>query len=123
MQPAKTLVFIYNIDSGVLAKIKDYAGLESSPATDFCRLYTLTNSPIGIKKEWKRFIKELGIPGWFLNRNEFSTEFGTGLTTFPAIFLQVGENMSLVVGSDEINQCQVLEDLISLVRPRFANIH
>jgi hypothetical protein len=122
MPLGKALVIVYNLDSGVLPTIKDYAGFESSPRTDHCTLYVKTSSPVGMKKEWKRFIKDLDIPARFMNRNEFSSEFGTGLTTFPAILVQSGKDLSLVASTDEINQCTTLEDLISLVRRRLADL-
>jgi hypothetical protein len=117
----RALVCVYNLDSGVLPNIKDYATPGSASGTGSCNLYILTNSPIGMKKEWKRFIKDLGIPARFLSRNEFSSEFGTGLTGFPAILVQAGKDLSRVISTEEINQCRALEDLISLLRQRFAD--
>src|SRR5271157_408752 len=114
MPSGRALVFVYNLDSGVLPKIKDYSAPGSVPVTESCNLYILTNSPIGMKKEWKRFIKDLDIPARFLSRNEFSSEFGTGLTTFPAILVQAGKDLFRVISSEEINTCRTLEDLINL---------
>ncbi|MFA5332799.1 MAG: hypothetical protein WC342_10535 [Methanoregula sp.] len=122
MPVGKTLVIVYNLDSGVLPTIKGYTGFESASVTDHCMLYAKTSSPVGMKKEWKRFIKDLDIPARFMNRNEFLSEFGTGLTTFPAILVQSGKDLSLVASTDEINQCTTLEDLIGLVRQRLADI-
>jgi hypothetical protein len=122
MPHGKVLVFVNNFDSGVLPTVKDFAGREPSRGTDGCKLSLLTSSPVGTKKEWKRFIRELGIPARFVSRNEFSSEFGTGVTTFPAILIQTGKDLALVVSAGEINQCTTLEDLISLVRSRFARI-
>jgi hypothetical protein len=123
MPHGKTLVFVYNFDSGVLPTIQELAGREPPRGSDGCKLYLLTSSPVGTKKEWKRFIRELNHPARFLSRNEFSSEFGTGPTLFPAIFIQTGKDLSPAVSADEINQCRALEDLISLVRQRFAEIH
>ena len=64
MQHGKVLVFVNNFDSGVLPTARDFSGREPSRGTDGCKLYLLTTSPVGTKKEWKRFIRELGIrPG------------------------------------------------------------
>jgi len=118
----RALVFVYDLDSGVLPKLKDYASTGLAPVSGSCNLYILTNSPIGMKKEWKRVIKDLGIPARFLSRNEFSSEFGPGFTSFPAILVQSGKDLSRVINNEEINQCRELEDLITLVRQRFAEI-
>jgi hypothetical protein len=122
MPSGRALVFVYNLDSGVLPKIKDYSAPGSPPVAESCNLFILTNSPIGMKKEWKRFIKDLDIPARFLSRNEFSSEFGTGLTTFPAILVHEGKDLSRIISAEEINQCRTLEDLINLVRQRFSDI-
>jgi hypothetical protein len=122
MPHGKVLVFVNNFDSGVLPTVKDFAGREPSRGTDGCKLYLLTTSPVGTKKEWKRFIRELAIPARFVSRNEFSSEFGTGTTSFPAILIQNGKDLEIVVTAGEINQCTTLVDLINLVRSRFVRI-
>ena len=123
MSYGKTLLFVYNADSGVLPGLKDYS-LQSgtSHAKQFCSLTAITSSPIGMKKDWKRFVRELGIPVRFLNRNEFVSEIGAGLISFPAILVQTGKDLLMLASSDEINRCQSLEDLISLVRSRSQEI-
>ncbi|MCK9631589.1 MAG: hypothetical protein M0R30_08085 [Methanoregula sp.] len=123
MSYGKTLLFVYNADSGVLPGMKDYS-LKSgtSHAKQFCNLTAITNSPIGMKKDWKRFVRELGIPARFLNRNEFVSEIGAGLISFPAILVQTGKDLLMLASSEEINRCRSLEDLISLVRLRSSEI-
>ncbi|MDD1686797.1 hypothetical protein [Methanoregula sp.] len=103
--------------------MKDYSSKTGgSHSKDSCNLTAITYSPIGMKKDWKRFIKELDMPARFLNRNEFSSEVGTGLTTFPTILVQVGKDILQVASTDEINRCQCLEDLMNLVQQRVASI-
>ena len=123
MSYGKTLLFVYNTDSGVLPGMKDYSSTTgTSHGKDSCNLTAITHSPIGMKKDWKRFVKELGIPVRFLNRNEFVSEVGTGLITFPAILLNTGKDLLIVASSEEINMCRGLEDLISLLQTRRVNI-
>ena len=123
MSYGKTLLFVYNADGGVLPGMKDYSSKTgASHGKDSCNLTAITYSPIGMKKDWKRFIRELGVPARFMNRNEFSSEVGTGLTTFPTILVQVGKDILQVASTDEINRCQCLEDLMSLVQQRIAGI-
>ena len=123
MSYGKSILFVYNSDSDVLPVIKDYSSRAGTVSgSDFCSLSAITQSPVGMKKDWKRFIRELNIPARFLNKNEFSSEISRHFTTFPAIFIQAGKDLSLMVSPDEINRCQSLEDLITLVRSRFTNI-
>ncbi len=123
MSYGKTLLFVYNADSGILPGMKDYSSKTGgSQGKDSCNLTAITHSPIGMKKDWKRFVKELGIPARFLSRNEFVSEVGAGLITFPAILLSTGKDLLMVASSEEINMCRGLEDLICLVQPRCADI-
>ena len=123
MSYGKTLLFVYNADSGVLPAMKDYSSKTgASQGKDTCNLTVITHSPIGMKKDWKRFVKELGIPVRFMNRNEFVSEVGTGLITFPAILLNTGTDLLMVASSEEINLCRSLEDLICLLQAQCANI-
>jgi hypothetical protein len=118
----RILIFIFNSDSGVLPKFRDYASHAIAPGTDGCTLYSLTYSPIGMKKEWKRFIRDLGIPARFLNRNEFSSEFGPRALKFPVVLVKTGSELRLLVSPEEINRCASLGDLIDLVQQRVAQI-
>ena len=123
MSYGKTLLFVYNADSGVLPGLKDYSiPSGTSHAKQFCSLTAITNTPIGMKKDWKRFVRDLGIPARFLNRNEFISEIGAGLISFPAILVQTGKDLLMLASSEEINRCQSLEDLISLVQSRSSEI-
>jgi hypothetical protein len=123
MQPGRSLVFVYNVDSGILPRMKDMSNRVGASEKAGCNLYAVTFSPIGMKKEWKRFIQNLGTPVRFLSRNEFSSEFRTITVTFPAVFLQTGNDLVLFISTDEINQCAQLEDLIALVKQRHTQLH
>ena len=68
-----------------------------------------------MKKEWKRFIKDLEIPSRFLNRNEFFSEFGHCQITFPAVFFQKGTELAILICSEELSQCRTLQDIIILI--------
>jgi len=122
MSYGKTLLFVYNADSGMLSGVKDYCIIPKSSGKEPCNLSTMIHTPIGMKKDWKRFVRELGLPARFLTRNEFISEAGSGPITFPAILLNTGKDLLMVASSEEINMCRSLEDLISLVRQRFVDI-
>jgi hypothetical protein len=116
MQELKTLLFVYNTDSSVLQALKDYTSCTSAASrAENCTLCAITHSPVGMKKEWRRFIKSLEIPSRFLNRNEFFSEFGNYQITFPAVFLRKGTELAILICSEELNRCQTLNDIISLI--------
>jgi hypothetical protein len=121
MLPDRSLVFVYNVDSEILPKTNDHMRM-AMPGKETCGLLALTFSPIGMKKEWRRFVHALDIPARFLSRDEFLAEFRTSTTPFPAVFLQTGNDLFVFISADEINQCARLEDLISLVQQRLTQI-
>ena len=118
-----TLLFIYNSDSSRLPGLKDYtAGTPAAFRTGNCALSAITHSPVGMKKEWKRFIRDLAIPSRFLNRNEFFSEFGHCQTTFPAVLLQKETELAILVNAEELNRCRSLNDIISLLEQHLRYI-
>lgn len=119
MPDSKTVLFIHNINSGVLQPLHNYSSTPVAvPGADTCSLSNLTRSPVGIKKEWKRFLKDLSIPSRSLDRNEFFSEFGHRDITIPVVLLQSGTELLLLISTEEINRCHNLGDLIQLVRER-----
>jgi hypothetical protein len=121
MQPGRSLVFVYNVDSETLPKTNDHMRM-AMPGKETCGLLALTFSPIGMKKEWRRFVHALEIPARFISRDEFVAGFPSSTTPFPAVFLQSGPDLFVFISTDEINQCARLEDLISLVQQRLTQI-
>ena len=109
-----SLLFVYNTDSSRLPAPRDYTSSAAFRAGD-CLLRALTYSPLGMKKEWKRFIRDLGIPSRFLDRNEFLAEFGTFSIPFPVVLFRKGTEFSILIGADEIVRCMTLADLILLL--------
>jgi hypothetical protein len=119
MPDSTTLLFLHNLDSGVLQPLQDYSRSKSAASgAAACTLSTLTLSPVGIKKEWKRFLKDLKIPSRSLDRNEFLSEFGRRSITFPVVLLKSGTELSVLISTEELNACRNLSDLILLVRER-----
>ena len=119
----ETLLFIYNSDSNRLPGLKDYtAGTPAAFRTGNCALSAITHSPVGMKKEWKRFIRDLAVPSRFLNRNEFFSEFGQCLTTFPVVLLQKETELEILVSAEELSRCRTLEDFVSLLEQQIRNI-
>jgi hypothetical protein len=121
MPDSKTILFVYNLDSGVLQSLHDYSGSKSAAShAGACPLTKITHSPLGIKKEWKRFLKDLKIPSRSLDRDEFIGEFGQRQITFPVVLLNEGAALSLILSTEEIGLFNDLSDLISIIEKRIA---
>jgi hypothetical protein len=121
MQPGQMLVFVYNLDKGGLSAMTDYHKNTSAAKISPCNLYALIFSPVGMKKAWKRFISDLGIPSRYLYRDEFTIETGIGKHPFPAIYIQSGKSFEEIIGSDEINLVDSADSLIALVTRRLTH--
>jgi hypothetical protein len=118
MSQEESLLFVCNNDSEVLPRLKDYSGHSSD--TSGCSLSMLIQSPVGVKKEWKRFLRELKFSSHILDRDDFCTEFGNGITTFPAVLLRTGRKPKVLISTEELNRCRELGDLMALVQQRLS---
>ena len=75
MSDERKLVFIYNADSGLVNTVKDFWHKALRPSTYQCNLCQTTFGVFGAKKEWKSFIKDLGIESEFLHKDEFLEKY------------------------------------------------
>lgn len=108
---SKKLVFVYNADSGMFNTLTDIAHKIFSPQTYSCQLCAISHSYFSERDEWKDFIKQLDIECEFLHRDEFRQKYHITNVEFPAVFELSGENLSLCLPGEKINQCQSMEDL------------
>jgi hypothetical protein len=123
MPDTRTLLFVHNIDSGVLTSLQDYSTSKAAGSgSGACVLTRITHSPVGIKKEWKRFLKDLSIPSRSLDRNEFLHEFGNRPLTFPVVLFKNGSELPVLISTEELNRCRDLNDLMLLVRDALLTI-
>lgn len=121
MPGSKTLLLVDNTNSGVLEPLKDFsAGTAAASGAVTLTLSSITHSPVGMKKEWKRFLKELEIPSRTLEKIDFLAEFGSRYqqTTFPVVLMQKGTDLSILINTEELSRCRDLNDLILLLRQR-----
>lgn len=118
MRPDQVLIFVYNLDKGSLAPIKDHSHSAGPGRVPACTLCSLISSPVGMKKGWKRFIADLGIPADYLYREEFSREYDLPGFAAPGAFIRLGGSLILLVSAEEINKCESTDDLIDIVRKR-----
>ena len=121
MPGKKTLLIVDNVNSGVLQPFKDFsAGTTAVSGVGTRTLSMLTHSPVGMKKEWKRFLKDLDIPSRTLDKSEFLSEFSSvhHQTTFPIVLIQTGTELTVLISTEELSRCRDLNDLIVLMRQR-----
>ncbi len=110
-----SLVFVYNADSGFLSQIADFMHKMTSPETYPCKLCGLTYGTFGMKTDWQDFVSKLETEVEFLHRDQFLRQYDLRDAKFPSVYLRRGSTVRLLIGSDEIDSCQSLDDLKSLV--------
>lgn len=120
MNTPKTIIFVYNADSGLFNTLTDMAHKVFSPQTYACNLCAITYGNFGIRTEWKEFLETLHVPLEFLHRDEFESRYGRKDSLLPAVFVQTGDHIELFIGSAEINSCRSIEDLEKLIRERLS---
>lgn len=109
-----TIVFVYNVDSGLFNTLAETAHKVFSPETYECNLCAMTFSGLGMKKEWREFIEKINMPLEFLHKDELKEKYGTEVE-LPAIFLKSGKDLNLAINADSINNCKDVEELKQIV--------
>ena len=114
----KSLIFVYNADSGLLNTLKDITHKILSPDTYSCQLCNLTHSAFGMRRNWQEFLDGLDMSLAFLHKNEFKEKYPETTDKLPAIFEKNEKGIALWLSADEINQCKTIIDLRELITDR-----
>lgn len=121
MESTNELIFVYNADSSLLAQAKDYVHKAVSPDTYECNLCQITYGGLGMKGEWKDFVKQLPYKVKFLHKDELTKQYPdlVGMK-LPAVFKKQGEDISLLISAEEINQQKTVENLKALMQSKMV---
>lgn len=71
--------------------------------------------------QWKHFIDNIVYPTKFIHRDTFYEKYNRD-EDLPAVFLKKNHTLSLLISREEINSCDTLEDLVSLVSQKINKI-
>lgn len=112
---SKTLVFVYNADSGTINLVKDFFKKMLKPNSYECNLCMQTFGTFGVKKDWKNFISSIKIDTKFLHKDEFEDKYGILDAKFPSAYLNENEVLTLIISSDEMNSVNTLDEMEALV--------
>jgi hypothetical protein len=116
----KTILFVYNADSGLFNTLTDIAHKIFAPETYECNLCAITYGNFAMRAEWKAFLETLEVELEFLHRDEFSGRYPEVTVTLPAIFLKDGDRLAPWIPAEEINACGSVDDLKALITARLA---
>ena len=113
------LVIVYNANAGLLAGAVDYLHKLIAPATYPCALCALTYGLVGMRREWRAFLDQLGMELLFHHRPDFRAAYPAA-ADWPRPLLAVekdGEPHVLVSAADFAG-IPDLAALIAVVRER-----
>jgi hypothetical protein len=116
MKHKQKLFFVYNGDSSLVSRAKDYVHKTMSPGTYACNLCSITYGRLGMKSEWKEFIKKLPYAVTFLHRDELRKQYPElAGVQLPAIFQTQHGQITECISAAEIRAQKTVEDLQNLV--------
>lgn len=116
MNPPPKLVFVYNADDGLFNAIAATAHRIFLPATYECSFCLYTYDLRGMRREWKHFLESLGCSLDFYYRKEFRATYPQRDIRLPAVLLDRGNGLELLIQFDEIKACGNLEELMLFTR-------
>lgn len=114
------IVFVYNADSGVFNLLSDVAHKIFSPQTYPCNLCAITHGTLGMKEEWREYLKTLKAPFEFLHADEFKVKHRIENVELPAVFKQENGELQLMIDSKTINSCHSVDDLRRIIDMKFS---
>ena len=108
---------MYNADSDYFSLVKDFFHKAFRPSTYDCNLCGITYSfkDLGMKKDWKNFIRALNISSVFLHRDEFKEDYGVEDAKFPCAYVKNEEDLKLFISQEEMNKLENLQELKDLI--------
>ena len=116
----KSILFVYNADSGLFNTLTDIAHKIFAPETYECNLCAITYGNFAMRAEWKEFLETLEVELEFLHRDEFSGRYPEVTEPLPAIFLKDGDRIDPWIPAGEINACGSVDDLKTLITARLG---
>lgn len=116
--PQRTLLMVYNADSGWFNTLADIGHKLFSPATYPCALCALTHGHFIMRGEWREFVTRLDLHCEYLHRDQFLERYGKMGTPLPAIFVIENQRPVPCVDAESIAACADLGRLEALLTAR-----
>lgn len=117
------LIFVYNSNAGLANALLDIGHRLIKPSTYPCKLCAVTYGRVSVKKHWKDFIKQVGIPATFWHRDEFMSncKFPGYKVEFPAVIIKEGSQMITLMEAEDFKEVTTLDDLIHVLSSKLIN--
>lgn len=115
------LIFVYNAFSGLHNGVLDSMHKFFSPGTYTCDLCRITHGVFSEKSDWKKFRKESKLEMEFLHLDEFRKQYASKFGykyDFPVVLRSNGENLEILVASEEVAEIDSVTRLINVIKER-----
>jgi len=115
----KELIIIYNVKSGFVNEMIDFAHKIVSPKTYECNLCAISYNTFTKKKRWSNYINSLPIKSVFTFKDKVSfLDKELSALEFPTIIFRNGVELNEIISRNEINSINNINQLISLLNER-----
>ena len=115
------LIFIYNANSGMRNAMMDTMHKVMSPSTYDCSLCNITFGLFTENVDWKEFRTNASVEMEFLHKDEFEKEYASKFGhkySYPLVLAATGENLQILIRTEELNELEDVSGLIKLVESR-----
>ncbi len=115
------LIIVYNADQGWVSALMDAAHKIVRPATYACSLCMISYGAVSMRRPWRRYLASLPMEIDFYHRQDFADSYAAssfpmvdGLS-LPAILVEAGGKLHVLLSSQELGGLADVEDLIKAV--------
>ena len=117
----KKLVFVYNANSGKTNAVLDYGKKYLNPSEYDCQLCMVSYGPLGMKKDWNKFVQNLPLPTEFLHKDEFEQKHPKLDITYPSLVLMQKDSHEVIMNDKDFDKVKTLDDLKQLTLKSIKN--
>ena len=117
----RTLVFVYNANSGVFNALADLVHKTVSPSTYPCKLCDITYGVTGMRRAWASFIQKSDFQSVFTYRDLVPTQYPQiQIGELPAVFLLEDSGAKEVISAKEFVSLEDIPSLISFLESKMT---
>lgn len=121
MSEAQQIIFVYKAQSGFMHSMADLFTKATKPSEYPCKLCSLTYNGAFMKKMWKEYVASLKIKTVFMHKDEFSKAYPASRSSFPAILLASGNELTPLINSTDFERMNDLTDLMKMLNERLRD--
>ena len=115
----RSLIFVYNGDTGLFNAATDIAHKLLSPTTYPCRLCALTHGVFKVNKRWSEFVEPYTGVFEFLHRDQYLARHGMPIVSLPVILERLDDlQLRVFLSAEELSAVHSVEELITVIQER-----